>query len=687
MYGQLTRPTLSKITLLTLVMMVFSPSYADNGICGAANNAVIPNLPTDSLSLCASGIPSAPEFKDGRYQWLCSGNTEGANSHVCYTLSSNGKKNQEPLTLQQSSKRGIHGNTIKLSTSGGSGMGKVKFKRIATGGAKCKLTPTGNKAKIKIKNVGICKVMATKAGDKEYNNVRAAPITIKVGYTETTEPAYKIFVSNKAVEGNLGNPNTGQNPKEWADYLCNSDTGRPSTSVVYKAMLGIADLRYACDINEYCGAGHNLDWVIQADATYYNTLDQKVAKANAFGTFDFPVENIIKNADIKPWTGIGAVTGGSVAVSGEATGTTNVKWITSNNCNNWTTRKDDKNGRVGWVNKPDTRLIDLEKHACNKDRPLYCVEQPQAIISSPELSPINQYIVINLNSPIQVMFNSINPINPATVTISSFTVTPYSSESVNTPLAGTITNNGNNKFTFTPSAHYSPGKKYIVGLTNAIQDNQGQPIRETNLSFKTAAQTKLIFMTAGKYWGDLGNLSGADSKCQADAACPPGSICKAIVMIEGSRYACTSADTCGGENSKDWVLAPATTYINAKGQIVSTTNSLATFGAGDGSGKYAFNFPINDAGGHAWTGFDNYFMIQYDDGKPATCSSWSIGDSGINALGGLYGDANSVYPYAFSSDGGGCSQYTNKVNTGVYVDKQCNAPGGCSKRHLYCAQQ
>ncbi|RTL01897.1 MAG: DUF1554 domain-containing protein [Proteobacteria bacterium] len=485
-------------------------------------------------------------------------------------------------------------------------------------------------------------------------------------YTMTTQPAYKIFVTSTSVEGNLGNPNTGQNAKEWADNLCNTDSARPNTSVTYKAMMGIPSLRYACDDDGYCGAGHDLDWVLQSQTGYYDVGGVEIGTANPFATFTFPVLSYIKNADIKVWTGL------------------NASWINSNNCKSWTTKHDDENGRVGWVNQTNERLIDLEKHACNKDRPLYCVEQPQALIAEPELSALNKYMVTNLNSPIKVRFNSVSPIDPTTVTSSSFLITD-SSDINNTPLAGSITSNGDNTFTFTPASPYLAGKTYYVNLTTGIKDTQGQPIVKTVLYFFTPASTKLIFMTQDDYWGDLGSIAGADGKCQADPKCPAGSVCKAIIMQVNTRYACTTAATCGGVYSKDWVLTANTTYLNTSGQIVSITNESGTFG--DGSGKFAFNYPIDITGGHAWTGFDNFFMIKYNDGKPLTCSSWSIGDSGVNALGGLYGDSRSIYPTAFSDNGGGCSKYTNEVDYGVYVDKQCNIDGGCSKRHLYCAQQ
>jgi len=153
---------------------------AGNGACGYASDMDYSNEPTDPLELCTSGIPSSVVLKnDGRYQWTCNGSTEGAKSQVCYT--SNGKLNQAPLALLPGSTSVKSGKTVKLSTSGGNGKGKVKYSRdFQSGGLKCKLTPSGKKARVKVKGTGVCKVKATKAADKDYNDVQAAPITITV---------------------------------------------------------------------------------------------------------------------------------------------------------------------------------------------------------------------------------------------------------------------------------------------------------------------------------------------------------------------------------------------------------------------------------------------------------------------------------------------------------------------------
>ncbi len=153
---------------------------AGNGACGYASDTDYSSAPTDSLELCTSGTPSSVVPKDGRFQWTCNGSTEGAKSQVCYTLSSNGKQNQAALTLLPGSTSVKSGKSLKISTTGGSGKGKIKFSRMATGGAKCKLTPSGKKARLKAKGSGVCKITATKASDKAFNDVQAAPITIKV---------------------------------------------------------------------------------------------------------------------------------------------------------------------------------------------------------------------------------------------------------------------------------------------------------------------------------------------------------------------------------------------------------------------------------------------------------------------------------------------------------------------------
>ena len=158
------------------------PPEAGDGACGYADDSDYSSAPTEPVDeLCYSGTPSTPVVtSDGRYEWSCNGTAEGAASQVCYTLSSNGKQNQDDLTLLPGSTTVPSGKAVKLKTTGGSGKGKIKYRRLETSGTKCRLAQTGKKARLKVKGAGICKIMATKAGDKDYNEVQSAPITITV---------------------------------------------------------------------------------------------------------------------------------------------------------------------------------------------------------------------------------------------------------------------------------------------------------------------------------------------------------------------------------------------------------------------------------------------------------------------------------------------------------------------------
>lgn len=476
-------------------------------------------------------------------------------------------------------------------------------------------------------------------------------------YIINTQPEYKIYVTSAKTKGWLGE--NSAKAKTNADLMCNTDSSRPDQTVTYKAMLGIPDERYPCNSSDYCGSGHNLDWVLQSSTAYFNNKNETIATTDIFNVFDFPSSHSINNVATNAWTGFLNT------------------WERKSHCEGWTYGGNNHQGRRGNSSKTDSKLINDDKHNCDNLYSLYCAQQPQAIISSPELSPINQYMISDMNSPITVKFNTVSSIESTTVTANSFTIMNSSTKEISN---GNISPSGNNSYTFTPNIPYTSGSQYLVTLTSSIKDINGNAIKPTTLFFTTALQSKLIYITTNSYWGNLGGVSGADSKCQTDSQCPTGKTCKAIIMDTNNRYACTSNTSCGGIYSKDWVLEPFTTYINTLGQILATTNSTSVFG---NNGAFVFNYPISANGGKAWTGFDNYFMAN----KDANCQNWSIGDSGINKLGGLYGNSGSTLPYVFTQDGGGCSKYTNKVDYGVYVDKQCNAPGGCSTRHLYCAEQ
>ena len=137
------------------------------------------------------------------------------------------KDDQKPLTITGADSV-VYGQTLTLTTTGGSGTGAVTCridKTISTGEAT--IDPeTGVLTPVK---VGSVSVIATKAGDNDYNDVTSAPFVLMIKpATPTGEPNYtKITTSGKTLKdaalttkGSTLNPSDGK--LEWVD-----DKGEP----------------------------------------------------------------------------------------------------------------------------------------------------------------------------------------------------------------------------------------------------------------------------------------------------------------------------------------------------------------------------------------------------------------------------------------------------------------------------
>lgn len=137
------------------------------------------------------------------------------------------KDNQKPLTITGNTSV-IYGEKLTLTTTGGSGMGAVTYRidnAISTGEA----TIDPNTGVLTPVKVGSVSVIATKAGDNNYNDVTGAPFVLMIKpATPTGEPKYtKITTSGKTlkdvtltIEGSTLNPSDGK--LEWVD-----DKGEP----------------------------------------------------------------------------------------------------------------------------------------------------------------------------------------------------------------------------------------------------------------------------------------------------------------------------------------------------------------------------------------------------------------------------------------------------------------------------
>ena len=161
------------------------------------------------------------------------------------------KANQAPLTIQGADSV-VYGQTLTLTTTGGSGSGAVTYRidtAYSTGGAA--IDP--NTGVLTPAKVGSVSVVATKAGDNDYNNVTSAPFVLMIKpATPTGEPKYtKITTSGKTlkdvtltIEGSTLSPNDGK--LEWVDDKGNvlPDSTRVEANKTYKWRFTPTDTNY-----------------------------------------------------------------------------------------------------------------------------------------------------------------------------------------------------------------------------------------------------------------------------------------------------------------------------------------------------------------------------------------------------------------------------------------------------------
>ena len=132
------------------------------------------------------------------------------------------KDDQKPLTITGAGSV-VYGQTLTLTTTGGSGTGTVTY-RVDTDHSTGEATIDPNTGVLTPVKVGSVSVIATKEGDKDYNDVTSAPFVLMIKpATPTGEPKYtKITTSGKTLkdavlttEGSTLNPKDGK--LEWVD--------------------------------------------------------------------------------------------------------------------------------------------------------------------------------------------------------------------------------------------------------------------------------------------------------------------------------------------------------------------------------------------------------------------------------------------------------------------------------------
>lgn len=152
-----------------------------------------------------------------------------------------------------------------------------------------------------------------------------------------------------------------------------------------------------------------------------------------------------------------------------------------------------------------------------------------------------------------------------------------------------------------------------------------------------------IFVTALGYTGNLGGLSGADTKCMADPNRPADAGRQWRALLSATdRKACTG-DNCPGGSAENlnWVLKPNATYRRPDGTLIGNTSASALL---------LFNLaqPIATAAGNTWTGtYANWTSGALSD----RCNDWT--DAGLTN--GIYALSGSVTATAIANFHAICS--------------------------------
>ena len=161
------------------------------------------------------------------------------------------KDDQKPLTITGNTSV-IYGEKLTLTTSGGNGTGAVTY-RIDTANSTGEAAIDPNTGVLTPVRIGSVSVIATKAGDNDYNDVTSAPFVLMIKpATPTGEPNYtKITTGGKTLKdaalttkGSTLHPNDGK--LEWLDDKGNAlpDDTRVKVNTTYKWRFTPTDTNY-----------------------------------------------------------------------------------------------------------------------------------------------------------------------------------------------------------------------------------------------------------------------------------------------------------------------------------------------------------------------------------------------------------------------------------------------------------
>ena len=197
------------------------------------------------------------------------------------------KDDQKPLTITGDTSV-IYGEKLTLTTSGGSGTGAVTY-RIDTVNRTGEATIDPNTGVLTPVKVGSVSVIATRAGDSNYNDVTSAPFVLMVKpVAPTGAPKYtKITTGGKTLkdaalttEGSTLKPTDGK--LEWVDDKGNvlPDSTRVGANTTYKWRFTPTDTNYTTltgEIELYHrssggGGSYIPSYTVSADKTENGTI-------------------------------------------------------------------------------------------------------------------------------------------------------------------------------------------------------------------------------------------------------------------------------------------------------------------------------------------------------------------------------------------------------------------------------
>ena len=186
------------------------------------------------------------------------------------------KDDQKALTITGNTSV-IYGEKLTLTTTGGSGTGAVTY-RIDTAHSTGEAAIDPNTGVLTPVKVGSVSVVATKAGDNDYNDVTSAPFVLMIKpATPTGEPNYtKITTGGKTLkdaalttEGSTLHPNDGK--LEWLDDKGNAlpDDTRVKANTTYKWRFTPADTNYTTLTGEIELLHHKSNGGDSSNYSYY----------------------------------------------------------------------------------------------------------------------------------------------------------------------------------------------------------------------------------------------------------------------------------------------------------------------------------------------------------------------------------------------------------------------------------